>query len=198
MKLGWLFALPLALQPFAGCASSSGQTGSPSCAAPESCVCGPQLVAPETLLRVRVESADTQQLVGTVVEVLGSNDSLGPVALEGQRIGGFIARAQPCEDGARPRTAPAVESEVLVVFRLQRQGPPTADALLDGYMRFAVLWTDPLDFGEGTELAHSELDLLLDYGQCVERFPIEPMPCNDVVYSSSSTSCSVRPFSRRN
>lgn len=196
MRLGWLFVLTLALQPFAGCASSSGQTGSPACGLPESCVCGPQIVTPETLLRVRVESAEAQQLVGTVVEVLGSNDGLGPVASEGERIGGFVARAQPCEDVAMPLVAPAVDSEVLVVFRLQRQGPPTADALLYGYMRFALPWSDPLDFGEGTQLAHSELDLLLDYGPCVERFPIEPEPCHDVVYSSSS-SCSVRSFGRR-
>src|SRR5688572_23027599 len=82
----------LGLAPLAAC--SSGQTGSPDCPGPSSCVCD-SLYAPGTLLRVRAESFESGRLVAVAEEVFSAPDQATFVAA-GDRIGGGLVSEKPC------------------------------------------------------------------------------------------------------
>ena len=149
----------------------SGQTGSPDCVGPRSCVCDP-LYGAGSVLRVRVESMTGDRLSTLILEVLPT--TLGHNELKaGDRIGGTATSAAPCATDTP--IAPAEGDELLVLF-----SPGSGGALLDGYYAWITPWTDPIAFGASHELAVSELSVLASPESCRQRFPADPAPpCND-------------------
>lgn len=64
-------------------------------------------------------------------------------------------------------------------------------ALLDGVFSWAVPWGETLSFGQGHELASSDISVMFSYASCVERFPAPPAPpCNDTIHAGP---CSAAP-----
>jgi hypothetical protein len=94
----------------AGC--GSGQTGSPDCVGPTSCVCDP-LYAGGTLLRVHAERSAAGKLEASVDAVLGSVYGVAPDVELGERIGGSVLLEQPCARGASSDSLPGAELLVL-------------------------------------------------------------------------------------
>jgi hypothetical protein len=92
----------------------SGQTGSPDCPAPASCVCSG--MDSTSLLRVHIESASERQLVAVVDEVLAglAIPDASPVAV-GDRVGGFVVlERRSCDHYDVMRPLPAAGSELFV------------------------------------------------------------------------------------
>lgn len=112
MRFAWLgTTIGLALvYPLGGC--SSGQTGSPSCVGPLSCVCDAPS-AGGTLLHVHVERVGDSRLEAVVDEVFAPSDR----ALEaqvGDRVGGMVLTERPCASDAVSTLE--VGGELLVLF----------------------------------------------------------------------------------
>jgi len=92
-----------------GCVS--GQTGSPDCVGPVSCLCDP-LYAPGPLLRVHGESADGS---GHLVAVVDQVFSLHPTDIQvGDRVGGSIMREKSCDPGYHESTL--VGADLFIMF----------------------------------------------------------------------------------
>ena len=95
----------------------SGQTGSPECVEPISCLCDP-LYAPGPLLRVHGESADEN---GRLVAVVDEVFSLHPTDIQvGERVGGAILQQKPCN--LEYQGDPLVGAELFVMFSPGNQG----------------------------------------------------------------------------
>jgi len=179
-----LLGSSLGLIALGGCLS--GQTGSPDCVGPQSCVCDP-LYGAGNQLRVRVESLRDGRLRAEVVEVL-KREPGGVELAPGDRIEGSLGLAQPCSP-----EAPLAASEGAELFVLFSPGAGDAP-LLDGYFAEAIAWTDPLAFGAMHELPLSELSVLESNASCLERFPAEPAPpCHD----TQTVTCSTAPAEPR-
>src|SRR5574338_527527 len=100
--------LALGLAP-AGCIS--GQTGSPDCVGPTSCICDP-LYGGGSLLRVHSELASDGKLVARVDEVLGEVYHPSTVRV-GDRVGGSVLAEKPCARDEPSGTAAGAELFVL-------------------------------------------------------------------------------------
>jgi hypothetical protein len=100
-----------------GC--SSGQTGSPDCIGPTSCICDP-LYSGGKLVRVRAERVESGRLEGTVQQTFTSSYGAASDVMEGDRIGGSQSTEQPCNRGAG-RTIRA-GTELLVLYGEGRNG----------------------------------------------------------------------------
>lgn len=161
----------------------SGQTGSPECAEPVSCVCD-QLYSAGTLLRVHVERVEAGKLEAVVDEVFASHyGDNGIVA--GDRVAGTVIAERPCAPDAAPTAQ--LGSELFVMFA-PGYPPEGGVRLLDGVFSWAVPWAETLSFGGSTELSSSELSVLAAPESCRERFVPEPAPpCND---SHAGPACS--------
>jgi len=191
MRFGWVASVAgIALSSLGLGACSSGQTGSPDCVGPVSCVCDP-LYGGGTLLRVHAESAGAGKLEAVVDEVFAPSDR-APNAQLGDRVGGSVLAERPCARGA-PSTL-QVGAELLVLYSAGVSRDPTqprSAALLDGVFSFAIPWADTLSFGDSTQLASAELSVLFTPESCLERFPADPAPpCND---TPASAACSAAP-----
>jgi len=186
MRFAWLaLALGFALScPLGGCLS--GQTGSPDCVGPESCICDP-LYGAGTLLRVHVERIEAGRLEAVVDEVFTSFYGVASETVVGDHVAGSLLAEQPCAPGA-PSTL-QVGSELFVLYSPgHEQGSPR---LLDGVFSWAVPWAETLSFGGSTELSSSELSVLETPESCHERFPSAPAPpCND---TQTGMACSAAP-----
>jgi hypothetical protein len=102
-------ALPCWLLSLAGCVS--GQTGSPDCVGPTSCVCDP-LYGAGSLLHVHVESAPDGKLQAVIDEIFPSELDRNPLRV-GDRIGGTLSLNEPCSSQAPPDLAAGDEALVL-------------------------------------------------------------------------------------
>lgn len=176
---------------FASSACTSGQTGSPECLGPSACLCD-SLYAGGTLLRVRVERFESDELAAVVEQTFPRTDEAPGLIVEGDRVGGTSWRQQPCAPEAAA-TSLSPGATLLAYYVPGSAGDGSAEqraaALLDGYFDWAVAWQDPLDFGDSTLLSRSELGLLDSREACLERFPATPAPpCND---SQGSPQCSM-------
>jgi hypothetical protein len=188
MRFAWLaLALGFALScPLGGCLS--GQTGSPECVGPVSCLCDP-LYSAGTLLRVHVERVEAGKLEAVVDEVFPSHyGDNGVVA--GDRVAGSVTAEQPCAQDAAPNAQ--VGGELFVLF--SPGYPPEGGAtLLDGVFSWAIPWAETLSFGGSFELASVEVAVLSSPESCRERFPPAPAPpCND---TQTGMACSAAPAS---
>jgi len=169
-KLARLAPVWLLAGALGGCLS--GQTGSPDCPGPRSCVCDP-LYGGGALLRVRVESQQDGQLGTAVLELYPSEYGVSGVTV-GDHLAGSVGSAQPCLPEA-PLTV-SEGDELLVLF----SPGAGSSALLSGYYAWAIPWSDPLSFGATQELPQSELSVLASTTSCLERFHPEPAPpCHD-------------------
>jgi hypothetical protein len=180
------FAAALLSSSISGC--SGGQTGSPDCIGPTSCVCD-TLYSGGALLRLHGESADEGRLVAVVDEVLGSVYGATDIRA-GDRIGGELSPPRPCDPGDLPTLEGA---DLFVLFIPGSEGGyPSCDsqseaacseqrsaALLSGGYRFVIPWGDELDFGRNHRLPVSEVSVLTSLESCWERFPMVMPPCDD-------------------
>ena len=131
-----------ALCSLGGCLS--GQTGSPECADPVSCVCDP-LNSAGTLLRVRAERVDAGKLEAVVDEVFSTKYAMSNV-VAGNSIAGSVFVERPCASDAASTLH--VGEELFVLFS------PGATSL-DGVFNWAVPWGATLSFGASNELSSS-------------------------------------------
>lgn len=154
----------------------SGQTGSPDCVAPTSCVCD-SLFSGGELLRVHSEAAPQGTLVAVVDEVLGSVYDRPAEVRVGDRIGGSVSQLQPCGQELGP--AELEGKDLFVLFIPGREGG--AAALLNGELRFVLPGGAELDFGADHRIPSAEAAAVLtDPNACLERFPYDELPpCND-------------------
>jgi len=181
-----ILAIGFALScPLGGCLS--GQTGSPDCVGPVSCICDP-LYGAGTLLRVHVESVEARKLEAVVDEVFSTVYGASHVAA-GDRVAGSLLAEQPCARDAAPTVQVGGE-----LFVLYSPGFTEGQAmLLDGVFSWAVPWADTLAFGASTELSSTEISVLATPESCQERFPPTPAPpCND---TQTGLACSATPGS---
>lgn len=93
-------------------ACSSGQTGSPLCVGPESCVCDP-LYGGGTLLRVHVERVEAGKLEAVVDEIFSAPGRFSDAQV-GERVGGSLLAEQPCAPDAASNLQ--VGDELLVLY----------------------------------------------------------------------------------
>ncbi|HYP90782.1 MAG TPA: hypothetical protein VEQ59_21595 [Polyangiaceae bacterium] len=98
----------------------SGQTGSPDCVGPRSCICDP-LYSSGALLRVHVTSYEAGQLEATVDEVFASQAGAYGITT-GDRLGGVVLGERPCAAAAASEIE--VGGELFVSY-----GPGLADGL---------------------------------------------------------------------
>lgn len=154
----------------------SGQTGSPDCVAPTSCVCD-TLFSGGELLRVHSEAAPQGTLVAVVDEVLGRVYDQPAEVRVGDRIGGSITQLQPCGQELDP--AQLEGKDLFVLFIPGSEGG--AAALLNGELRFVLPGGAELDFGADHRIPSAEAAAVLtDPNACLERFPYDELPpCND-------------------
>jgi hypothetical protein len=185
MRAAPLFILSaLAGTLLGGCLS--GQTGSPDCVPPTSCVCDP-LFGAGAVLRVHVESLESGKLVAVIDEVFPSIFPNVADLKPGDRIGGPENVDPPCAYGTGPSVAPGSELLVLYSSGSRRDSVDREAALLDGFFGWTIAWTEPLVFGDSKELSQSELDVLQSPEACLEHFPASPAPpCNDTISSACS------------
>ncbi len=182
--------LSLALS-ISGCLS--GQTGSPECVGPTSCVCD-TLYGGGALLRVHAEMVDGGRLVAVVDEVLGSVYG-GADVRSGDRVGGELTVQRPC---AAEDVAPLEGAELFALYYPSTQAASLScdgkseeacaeersAALLSGGFSFVVPWAEELDFGAGHQLPLEDLAALESPEACWERFPLgEAPPCDDTIES---------------
>lgn len=92
MRFGSLLTGCLVAALLSGC--GSGQTGSPDCVGPSSCLCD-QLYAGGVLLRVHGESQEPGKLVAVIDALLSPANETLDLAL-GDRIGGSVLAELPC------------------------------------------------------------------------------------------------------
>lgn len=92
MRFGSLFTGCLVALSLVGC--GSGQTGSPDCVGPSSCLCD-HLYSGGVLLRVHGESQEPGKLVAVVDALLSPSDQTLDLAI-GDRIGGSVLAELPC------------------------------------------------------------------------------------------------------
>jgi len=170
MRFGWVVLVAVAL---GGCLS--GQTGSPDCVGPVSCICDP-LYGAGTLMRVHVEVVESGRLEAVVDEVFLTVYGATSPVVAGDRVGGALSATLPCAGDGYPSVD--VGSELFVLYSPgYEQG---ASRLLDGVFSWAVPWADTLSFGDSVELASSEVAVLSTPESCQERFPPKPAPpCHD-------------------
>jgi MYXO-CTERM domain-containing protein len=171
-----LAALTIAL---GGCLS--GQTGSPDPVPVTECLCD-TLYSGGNLLRVHGQSSADGKLTAVVDRDIADVYRASPLAV-GDLIAGPLLTEKPCARGVT--SADLAGADLLVFFyhsapsSTSGQGSP--GGLLDGVFKWAVPWSDTLDFGADHLLAGSELDVLSSPEACAARFPYDAAPArNDV------------------
>jgi hypothetical protein len=110
MRFGSLFTGCLVALSLVGC--GSGQTGSPDCVGPSSCLCD-QLYGGGVLLRVHGESVESGRLVAVIDSLLSPSDRTLDLMI-GDRIGGSVLAELPCSTGET--AGPLVGQELFVLY----------------------------------------------------------------------------------
>src|SRR5262245_47148827 len=165
-----LVAPALCALALGGCLS--GQTGSPDCVGPTSCLCDP-LYGTGTLLRVHGESAQDGKLIAVVDQVFATIYGTPSEVQVGDRVGGSVIAEKPC---ALAYTAQTLVNAELFVLYFAGSADDRSAALLDGAFSFVVPWGDELDFGGSHRLPSSEVNVLTGPESCLQRFPASPAP----------------------
>ena len=199
-RVGWWLILGgLAASSTASCADS-GQTGSPSCAAPQSCVC--ESLAGRILTRATLSELGQSDATLVVEQVLTPSEPFGPADV-GRKISGSFSATQPCD--AAPLKRSDIGDTVLLTFRADEYfydycagytecrnsnvecGNLTAAACIDHCAGLCVPdrsaspisltllqllpWTDPIDLGDGTSVSMSDAAQVTNFDTCAERYP---------------------------
>jgi len=189
-----------------GC-GDSGQTGSPSCAAPQACAC--KALAGRTLAQAIVIAVDQGVVRLELQQLLTASATLGPADLQRTLVGELTGPG--CSAPISPRVGDGVLAGFFELAHcseydqcLGRECQATSGSAFDSCATsceaecapdeipvsvWVEPWADTVEIGEAAPVTRADAIQLTDAMTCDAHYPPPREPCNDV--RSEHGSCAV-------